>query len=84
MDGAPHAAQDSIAGASAIAQRVGGAAGQALHHTANVAFVHGMQIAMLVAAAVTLVGALVALVLLPARAPETARAPHTVAEPVPA
>jgi EmrB/QacA subfamily drug resistance transporter len=86
MDGAPHAAQDSIAGASAVAEHIGGAAGRALHHTANLAFVDGMQIAMLVAAAVTMVGAFVALVLLPARAsdPEHVAAPIVLAEPVPA
>jgi DHA2 family multidrug resistance protein-like MFS transporter len=86
MDGAPHAAQDSIAGASAVAERIGGAAGQALHHTASLAFVDGMQIAMLVAAAVTMVGAFVALVLLPAREtePEHVAAPIVVAEPAPA
>jgi EmrB/QacA subfamily drug resistance transporter len=74
------AARDSIAGASAVAERVGGSAGQALHHAANMAFVDGMQIAMLVAAAVTVVGAAVALVLLPARAPETAPAPRLAPE----
>jgi hypothetical protein len=79
---AGHAAHDSIAGASAVADRIGGAAGTALHHAANVAFVDGMQIAMLVAAAVTVVGAFVALVLLPARAPKAAPAPHAAAEPV--
>jgi MFS transporter, DHA2 family, multidrug resistance protein len=85
--GAAHAAHDSIAGASAVADRIGGAAGQALHHTASLAFVDGMQIAMLVAAAVTVVGAAVALVLLPARATEAmaatsaARAPRGIAEP---
>jgi MFS transporter, DHA2 family, multidrug resistance protein len=82
--GAGHAAHDSIAGASAVAERIGGAAGQALHHTASLAFVDGMQIAMLVAAAVTLAGALVAAVLLPARAPVAAPAAPRVAEPVPA
>jgi EmrB/QacA subfamily drug resistance transporter len=83
--GAGHAARDSIAGASAVADRIGGAAGSTLHHAASVAYVDGMQIAMLVAAAVTLVGALVALVLLPARAtapaPAVARPPLAIAEP---
>jgi EmrB/QacA subfamily drug resistance transporter len=104
MDGAAHglhgpagdAAQSSIAGASTVADRIGGAAGQALHHAAGIAYVDGMQIAMLVAAAVTLAGALVALVLLPARATAAstpARAPDAgravparpaAVEPVPA
>jgi EmrB/QacA subfamily drug resistance transporter len=96
MDGAVHglpagageAASDSITGATAVAERVGGAAGHTLQQAANGAFVDGMQIAMLVAAGVTLVGALVALVLLPARAEQTEAAPApapariTVAEPV--
>ena len=61
LDGAAaHAAQDSIGGASAVAGRIGGAAGQALQHTANAAFVDGMQVAMLVAAGVTLAGAVIA------------------------
>jgi EmrB/QacA subfamily drug resistance transporter len=64
---AGHAAHDSLAGASAVADKLGGAAGQALHHTANVAFIEGMQIAMLAGAAVTAAGALIALVLLPSR-----------------
>jgi EmrB/QacA subfamily drug resistance transporter len=82
--GAGHAARDSIAGAGAVAERIGGAAGQALHHTASLAFVDGMQIAMLVAAAVTVVGGFVALVLLPARAPESAPVAPRVPEAVPA
>jgi hypothetical protein len=78
---AGHAAQDSVAGASAIAERIGGAAGQTLHHTADLAFVDGMQIAMLVAAAVTAAGALIALILLPSREPAdaTIQAPETAA-----
>jgi DHA2 family multidrug resistance protein-like MFS transporter len=82
---AGHAAQDSIGGAAAVAERIGGAAGQALHHTASLAFVDAMQVAMLVAAAVTAAGALVALTLLPTRAtgdgpdPALDRAPVAVA-----
>jgi EmrB/QacA subfamily drug resistance transporter len=86
--GAGHAAQDSIAGASAVAERIGGTAGRALQHTASIAYVDSMQIAMLVAAAVTVAGALVALVLLPARATAATatavRPARTIAEPVPA
>ena len=86
--GAAHAAHDSIAGASAVAERIGGAAGQALHHTANLAFVDGMQIAMLVAAAVTVAGALVALAAPPRRhrapAPAAARRRRSPVEAVPA
>jgi EmrB/QacA subfamily drug resistance transporter len=76
---AGHAAHDSIGGASAVAEKIGGAAGQALHHTANLAFVDSMQIAMLVAAAVTAAGALVALILLPSGEPATAEAPAATA-----
>src|SRR3954464_3000304 len=84
MDGAAHGlpagaagtARDSVAGASAVAERVGGAAGQALHHAASLAFVDGMQVAMLVAAAVTVAGAAAALVLLPPPAPNPARRPR--------
>jgi EmrB/QacA subfamily drug resistance transporter len=74
-----HAAHDSIAGASAVAERIGGAAGQTLQHAANGAFVDGMHIAMLVAAAVTAAGALIALILLPAGEPAgaVAKAPGT-------
>ena len=78
---AGHAAHDSVAGASAVADRIGGAAGQALHHTANLAFVEGMQIAMLVAAAVTAVGALIALVLLPSRGAAGEAIGETAAQP---
>ncbi len=90
--GAGDAAHDSIAGASTVADTIGGVAGQALHHTANLAFVEGMQVAMLVAAAVTAAGALVALLLLPSRettvapapAPRAARTIEPVAVPTPA
>jgi EmrB/QacA subfamily drug resistance transporter len=90
--GAGDAAHDSIAGASTVADTIGGVAGQALHDTANLAFVEGMQVAMLVAAAVTAAGALVALLLLPSRettvapapAPSTARTIEPVAVPTPA
>jgi EmrB/QacA subfamily drug resistance transporter len=62
------AAGESITNASAVADRIGGTAGRLLHEAAGLSFVDAMQSAMLVAAAVTLAGAVVALVLLPARA----------------
>ncbi len=74
------AARDSLAGAMAVAQRIGGAAGGKLAATAQDAFVAGMHTAAIVAAAVALAGALVALAFLPAREAE----PVAVPEPVPA
>jgi fucose permease len=61
------AAQDSVAGAMAVAQRVGGATGHKLAATAQDAFMSGMHTASLAAAAIALAGALVALAFLPAR-----------------
>ena len=59
-------AQDSLAGALAVAGRIGGAPASAARRAG--AFVSGMHTAALVAAAVALAGAFVALVFLPARA----------------
>jgi EmrB/QacA subfamily drug resistance transporter len=73
-------AHESITGASAVAERVGGSAGRMLHDVAGVAFVDAMQSAMLVAAGVCFVGALLALALLPAR--EQARAGRPTPAPV--
>ncbi|MEA2245909.1 MAG: hypothetical protein QOH46_438 [Solirubrobacteraceae bacterium] len=82
---AAHAAEGSITGAAAVAERIGGSAGAALHNAANIAFVDAMQVAMLVAAGVCMAGALIALVLLPARekaaAPASARAAVALVEP---
>jgi EmrB/QacA subfamily drug resistance transporter len=76
MDGATHGlpaaaagpARDSAAGAMAVAERLGGASGRALHAAASSAFVDAMATATLVAAAITLLGAVVALRWLPAHA----------------
>ena len=54
--------------------------GQALHHAANAAFVDGMQVAILVAAAVTAAGALIALAA-PPLAPRHRRARPRPAPP---
>jgi EmrB/QacA subfamily drug resistance transporter len=62
------AAKDSVGGALAVAQQVGGEPGNALAAAAREAFVHGMTRASLVTAAFAFVGALVALRWLPARA----------------
>jgi EmrB/QacA subfamily drug resistance transporter len=80
---ASSAAHESVVGAGAVAERLGGAAGRALHQAAGSAFVDAMQVAMLVAAAVVMAGAVLALALLPARerttADEPARASAAVA-----
>jgi EmrB/QacA subfamily drug resistance transporter len=73
------AAQDSLAGALAVAGRVGGAAGDRLHSAAEQAFMSGMHSAALVAALTALAGSLVALLFLPAR--EREAAPLTEAVP---
>jgi EmrB/QacA subfamily drug resistance transporter len=64
---APAAAHDSLTGALATAAHLGGAAGDRLVTTAQEAFVNGMHTAVLVAAGIALVGAIIALVLLPSR-----------------
>jgi EmrB/QacA subfamily drug resistance transporter len=65
----PHEARDGIGAAMRIADQLPGAAGAALSEAARTAFLHGMGLASLVAAAVAAGGALVALLWLPARAP---------------
>jgi predicted MFS family arabinose efflux permease len=60
-------ARDGIGGALAVAQQVGGAPGRAIAGVARTAFIDGAGTTMLVAAAVAVLGALVALVWLPAR-----------------
>ena len=76
---AASAAKNSIGGALAVAGAAGGAAGQALGAAARSAFVAGMHPAVLAASAVALVGALIVIVFLPARA---ARVPADLPEPV--
>lgn len=63
------AVHDSLGGAVSVAAQAG-AAGRPVAVAANQAFVHAMSITALVAAAIALLGALVALVYLPARAAE--------------
>jgi EmrB/QacA subfamily drug resistance transporter len=74
---AASAAKNSIGGALAVATAVGGDAGRALAGAARNAFVAGMHPAVLAAAAVALVGALIVIVFLPARA---ARVPADIPE----
>jgi hypothetical protein len=61
-------ARDSIGGAIAVAQQVGGSAGEAITAAARSAFVEGMGLAALIGAAVAVGGAVVAALWLPARA----------------
>jgi Na+/melibiose symporter-like transporter len=68
------AARDTIGGALAVADRVGGSAGRALHDAANGAFLGAMQTTVLIAAGVALLGAALAARYLPARAAETTEA----------
>jgi len=74
--GAAETANQSLAGALAVAQRLGGGAGGRVSEAAQQAFVDGMHTAVLAGAAVAAAGALLTLVALPARAP--------LAEPAPA
>jgi len=62
------AAHDSLGGAVHVAARLGSVGGQSLLDDATRAFVHAMSQAVLAGAAVALVGALVALIWLPATA----------------
>jgi EmrB/QacA subfamily drug resistance transporter len=69
---AADAIQDSIVGALAVADQVGGAVGQGLADAAKVAFVDGMGNGLTVGAAMAFAGAVIALVFLPSRAKEQA------------
>jgi MFS transporter, DHA2 family, multidrug resistance protein len=60
---------DSLGGAVSVAAQAG-AAGRPIAAAANQAFVHAMSVTAVVAAAIALLGALVALVYLPARPAE--------------
>ncbi|HZH23489.1 MAG TPA: MFS transporter, partial [Solirubrobacteraceae bacterium] len=73
---AAETANQSLAGALAVAQRIGGGAGGRVSEAAQQAFVDGMHTAVLAGAAIAALGAVLTLVALPARAPAT--------EPVPA
>ena len=64
----PEAARASLGGALQVARGLGGEQGQALAHAAKSAYVDGMGVGVLVAAAVALLGSFVALAFLPSRA----------------
>jgi len=80
LRGAPAAARHlvdgSLGGALAVAQHVGGAQGAALATLAREAFVSGMDLAMVVGAAVASVGAVLVLVFLPSRPDRVGGAPE--------
>jgi MFS transporter, DHA2 family, multidrug resistance protein len=78
------AAEGSIGGASAVAERIGGHAGATLSNAAESAYTAAMGTTLLVAAAVALAGAVVALVVLPGREREHAEKRAVAAELVPA
>jgi MFS family permease len=67
----PHAIENtilgSIGGALGVAARVGGATGHLLAQVARFAFINGADLGLLIAAAVVLVGCVLALLTLPAR-----------------
>jgi hypothetical protein len=66
-----HAMGQSTTAGTAIAQKAGGVTGQHLHSAVSQAFIHGMDITLLAAAGVALVGAAVAAILLPSAASTT-------------
>ncbi|HEX6476493.1 MAG TPA: DHA2 family efflux MFS transporter permease subunit [Acidimicrobiales bacterium] len=82
---AASAIKSSVGGALEVAHRAPGALGTTLATVARHGFVHGMQLAMPLAAGVALAGAVVVLVFLPARAegdPDAAEAADDEAGPV--
>ncbi len=69
IDGpARESARDSLGGAVAVAQNVGGAGGRALLTAGRAAFIEGFGLAAAVAAGVTVLGALIAALWLPSHA----------------
>ena len=65
-------AQGSLAGAAAVASRVPGPTGVSLFRAAEDAYAHGMSEVMLASAAITIAGAVLIAVFLPARATHSA------------
>ena len=77
MTGAPAAAADSIGGAHAVAEQLGGTAGDVLAASAGHAFTEALGIGLTAAAAVAFAGALLVLLRLP---DDRAAAPAAVAD----
>jgi EmrB/QacA subfamily drug resistance transporter len=73
--GLPHAAadaaNDSLGGAVLVAQQIGGRTGAALLDAARAAYVDGFGVALVVAAAVAVTGAIIAAIWLPAQATDS-------------
>jgi hypothetical protein len=69
---AANAAKDQVGAALAIAERLPGPAGTALHDAAAGGFVDGMSIAFIIGAAALALGAILVAKFLPARAPDYA------------
>ena len=78
------AAEDSIGGASAVAEQVGGEAGATLSRVAETAFSSAMGTTLTIAAAVAMTGAFVALFVLPGRERERSEKSVAVAQAAPA
>ncbi len=78
------AAEDSIGGASAVAEQVGGEAGATLSRVAETAFSSAMGTTLMVAAAVAMAGSFVALFVLPGRERERSEKSVAVAQAAPA
>jgi len=62
--------RNSIGAAAEVAQRIGGFDGNLLMSGANAAFIHAMDVTLVAASGVAMVGALITLAFLPARAAE--------------
>jgi hypothetical protein len=72
---------ESITAGSTVAHQAGGVTGQHLHSAVSQAFTHGMDITLVAAAGVALLGAAVAAIFLPSSATATEPAVETLAEP---
>src|SRR5215210_1541047 len=81
---AADAASDSVGHAGVVADQIGGDAGRALSHAAETAFTTAMSSTLTVAAATALVGALVALSVLPGQRRERAEKHAHAIQPQPA
>ena len=76
------AAHQSLGAAYAVAGRVPGALGQAIHTAATNAFLHGLSIGCLVAGGVAAAGAILAVLFLPAQPASPAVVTSAEAVPV--
>jgi (p)ppGpp synthase/HD superfamily hydrolase len=72
---AAHAAHDSVSGAAAVAAQLHDTA---LRASADTAYIHAMDVVLLVCAAVAVLGAVLAGLLLPARRPQPTTQPELI------